>query len=62
MPELRWQKSSYSQEASACVYLAATTDTTLRLRESDQPDVALHAERAALAALIAVVKNDAAKA
>ncbi|MFF4524932.1 DUF397 domain-containing protein [Streptomyces bluensis] len=59
MPELRWQKSSYSQEASACVYLATAPDTTLRLRESDEPDVVLHTSPAALAALIATVKQDA---
>lgn len=57
MPELRWQKSSYSQEASACVYLATAPDTTLRLRESDEPDIVLRTDRAALAALIAVVKK-----
>ncbi|GAA3792522.1 DUF397 domain-containing protein [Streptomyces phyllanthi] len=58
MPELHWQKSSYSQEASSCVYVATTPDSTLRLRESDEPDVVLHAGRAALAALIAAVKMD----
>ncbi|MEV6587728.1 DUF397 domain-containing protein [Streptomyces acidicola] len=60
-PPLTWQKSSYSSEASSCVYLAATPDATLRLRESDEPAVVLHTDRAALAALIAVVKKDATK-
>ncbi|MEW2394422.1 DUF397 domain-containing protein [Streptomyces sp. NPDC046862] len=57
MHELRWQKSSYSQEASACVYVATAPDTTLHLRESDEPDIVLHTSRAALAALIAAVKR-----
>lgn len=57
MPELRWQKSTYSQEASACIYLATALDTTLHLRESDEPDIVLHASRPALAALIAAVKK-----
>lgn len=61
-PPLTWQKSSHSSEASSCVYLATAPDTTVRLRESDEPDVVLHTDRAALAALIAVVKKDAAKA
>ncbi|MFJ1804965.1 MULTISPECIES: DUF397 domain-containing protein [unclassified Streptomyces] len=38
MPELRWQKSTYSQEASACVYLATTPAGTILLRESDEPE------------------------
>ncbi|MFI1730498.1 DUF397 domain-containing protein [Streptomyces acidicola] len=61
-PPLTWQKSSHSSEASSCVGLATAPDTTLCLRESDEPDVVLHTDRAALAALIAVVKKDAAKA
>jgi hypothetical protein len=61
MPELRWLKSSYSQEGSACVYVAAAC-TTLHLRESDEPEVVLHTGRAALAALIAAVKRKESKA
>ncbi|MBA2808536.1 DUF397 domain-containing protein [Streptomyces sp. KM273126] len=63
-PPLTWQKSSHSSEASSCVYVATTPDTTLRLRlrESDEPDIVLHTSRAALAALIATVKQDAVKA
>ena len=41
VPDLRWQKSSYSQEASSCVYVAAAPDGTIHLRESDNPDVIL---------------------
>lgn len=56
-PTLAWQKSSYSSEASSCLYLATAPDTTLRLRESDEPDIVLHTSRPALAALIAAVKK-----
>lgn len=56
-PNLTWQKSSYSSEASSCVYIATAPDTTLRLRESDEPDIVLHTDRAALAAFIAAVKK-----
>ncbi|MFE6159322.1 DUF397 domain-containing protein [Streptomyces sp. NPDC056486] len=41
MSELHWQKSSHSQEASSCVYVAATPDGKIRLRESDTPDITL---------------------
>ncbi|MFG2030635.1 DUF397 domain-containing protein [Streptomyces sp. NPDC048825] len=61
-PNLTWQKSSYSSEASSCVYLATAPDTTLRLRESDEPDLVLHTSHAALAALIAAVKRGEVKA
>ncbi|MGW1028865.1 DUF397 domain-containing protein [Streptomyces sp. NPDC002577] len=57
MSELHWQKSSYSQEASSCVYIASAVDGLIRLRESDEPDVILVADRAQLGALIAAVKS-----
>ncbi|GAB7108379.1 hypothetical protein JCM4814A_66930 [Streptomyces phaeofaciens JCM 4814] len=41
MPELHSQKSTYSQEASACVYLAATPAGGILLRESDEPQTIL---------------------
>jgi hypothetical protein len=41
MPELDWQKSTYSQEASACVHLATTPTGTILLRESDDPAEAI---------------------
>ncbi|GAA3792528.1 DUF397 domain-containing protein [Streptomyces phyllanthi] len=56
-PTLTWQKSSYSSEASSCIYLATAPDSTLRLRESDEPDVVLHTGPATLTALIAAVKR-----
>ena len=57
-PELSWQKSSFSSEASSCVYVATAPDTSDRLRESDEPEVILQTSRTALAALIAAAKRD----
>ncbi|MBN3931066.1 DUF397 domain-containing protein [Streptomyces verrucosisporus] len=37
MPDLYWQKSTYSAEAANCVYVAASDDGTIKLRESDRP-------------------------
>ncbi|MFF0592485.1 DUF397 domain-containing protein [Streptomyces antibioticus] len=53
MPEPRWQKSTYSQEASACVYLAVTSTGAILLRESDEPETILTTDPTPLAGLIA---------
>ncbi|WP_328339496.1 DUF397 domain-containing protein [Streptomyces violaceus] len=37
MPELTWQKSTYSAEAANCLEIA-TTSTTVHLRDSKNPD------------------------
>jgi hypothetical protein len=34
---LNWQKSTYSEEASSCVYVASAPTGTILLRESDDP-------------------------
>jgi hypothetical protein len=52
-----WQKSSFSAEAANCIYVATAPDGTLRLRESDEPDVMLAAPRTALAGLLASIKS-----
>lgn len=57
MAPLIWQKSSFSGEAANCVNVAAAPDGTLRLRESDDPDVMLTANRAGLSALLASIKE-----
>ncbi|MFG2672418.1 DUF397 domain-containing protein [Streptomyces sp. NPDC048445] len=57
MAPLIWQKSSFSGEAANCVNVAAAPDGTLRLRESDDPDVVLAANRAGLSALLASIKE-----
>ncbi|MZE79631.1 DUF397 domain-containing protein [Streptomyces xinghaiensis] len=56
MSVLNWQKSSFSQEASSCVYVASVPDGTLRLRESEEPDTVLRTTRGALRELIRGVK------
>ncbi|MFG2496636.1 DUF397 domain-containing protein [Streptomyces sp. NPDC048441] len=57
MSELLWQKSSHSQEASSCVYVTATQDGTIHLRESDAPDVTLTTTPDRLHALIRTLKS-----
>lgn len=37
MPEPTWQRSTYSEEGSARVFLATTPTGTILLRESDDP-------------------------
>jgi Domain of unknown function (DUF397) len=53
---LDWQKSSYSGNAGNCVYLAAADDGTIKIRESDAPDVILTTTPENLKALILGVK------
>jgi hypothetical protein len=58
MPELHWQKSSYSGGPEGnCLYLATAPDGTNRLRESDTPDVILAAAPAGLATLLQCLKD-----
>ncbi|MEU9185853.1 DUF397 domain-containing protein [Streptomyces sp. NPDC048484] len=58
MPRLTWQKSSYSSdESNDCLYLAATPDGVLRLRESDTPDEIIATTPASLNHLIRTVKS-----
>ncbi|WP_413757464.1 DUF397 domain-containing protein [Streptomyces sp. MMBL 11-3] len=56
MPELVWQKSSYSAEAANCLYVAATSADRIHLRESDAPDTVLITTRPRLHALIRTLK------
>ncbi|MFH8408217.1 DUF397 domain-containing protein [Streptomyces sp. NPDC018019] len=60
MHDYQWQKSSYSNAAVNCVNIAAAPDGTLRLRESDAPEVILSATRGGLAAFLAVIKGEGA--
>jgi hypothetical protein len=53
---LPWQKSSSSEEAANCLYISRTPDGTVRLRESDDPDVIVHTTPAALRAFLQAVK------
>ncbi|MDT0549228.1 MULTISPECIES: DUF397 domain-containing protein [unclassified Streptomyces] len=56
MSSRNWQKSSYSAEGNACLYVSSTDDATVRLRESDEPDTILTTTPAALRALIRSAK------
>lgn len=51
-----WQKSSYSGDGSNCLYVAAASDGTVRLRESDLPDVVVTTTPRRLRAFIRGVK------
>ncbi|MCQ8769946.1 DUF397 domain-containing protein [Streptomyces telluris] len=55
MPRLDWRKSSYCQEGSSCLYLAASAGTIL-LRESEVPGTILTTTPARLRPLIAQIK------
>ncbi|MEU9665378.1 DUF397 domain-containing protein [Streptomyces bobili] len=57
MPELTWQKSTYSAEAANCVYVASSVTGTIHLRESDNPDVVLTTTVPLLRALICGLKG-----
>ncbi|GAA4002534.1 DUF397 domain-containing protein [Streptomyces plumbiresistens] len=58
MDELTWQKSTFSGGPEGeCLYVATAPDGTIRLRESDTPDVILTTAPAGLAALIRYVTD-----
>ncbi|MFJ7997883.1 DUF397 domain-containing protein [Streptomyces sp. NPDC096310] len=56
MSALHWQKSSYSGSANGCVHLAAAPDGTVKLVESDDPDVIVSTTPEKLHAFIRGVK------
>ncbi|MBT2416924.1 DUF397 domain-containing protein [Streptomyces sp. ISL-22] len=59
MSELNWQKSSFSGAPEQnCLYVATAPDGTIRLRESDTPDVILTTAPEGLAALLRTLKAD----
>ncbi|WP_371546638.1 DUF397 domain-containing protein [Streptomyces sp. NBC_00554] len=57
MTELNWQKSTYSEAASSCVYLATTPAGTILLHESDEPEAVLTTGPRQLEALITTLRN-----
>ncbi|GAA3119846.1 DUF397 domain-containing protein [Streptomyces rectiviolaceus] len=59
IPEPNWQKSTYSEEGSSCVYITTGPTDTIHLRESDTPEEILTTGRPQLAALIAAIKATA---
>jgi hypothetical protein len=58
MPELNWQKSTFSGGPQGeCLNIATAPDGTLRLRESDTPDVILATAPQHLAELLHHVRT-----
>ncbi|MBK3565854.1 MULTISPECIES: DUF397 domain-containing protein [unclassified Streptomyces] len=57
MPNHVWQKSTYSPDASNCVYIAAAPADVIRLRESDAPNTILTTTPAGLRHLIDTLKS-----
>ncbi|WP_330175428.1 DUF397 domain-containing protein [Streptomyces sp. NBC_01498] len=51
-----WQKSSYSGNCGNCVYIAAADDGSIKLHESDDPDVVVTTTPEKLRAFILGVK------
>jgi hypothetical protein len=58
MPSYEWQKSFYSSEGGNCMNIAAAPDGTLRIRESDDPDVILATVPGPLGSLLIAIKAD----
>ncbi|WP_079062093.1 DUF397 domain-containing protein [Streptomyces griseoruber] len=56
MTEPNWQKSSYSEEGSACIFLAAAPTGAILLRESEEPGRILTTAIRPLAALITTLR------
>ncbi|WP_019056406.1 DUF397 domain-containing protein [Streptomyces prunicolor] len=52
-----WQKSTYSPDASNCVYVAVAPADVIRLRESDTPDTILTTTTDGLRHLIRTLKS-----
>ncbi|WOX10042.1 DUF397 domain-containing protein [Streptomyces sp. N50] len=57
MSNLPWQKSTYSPDASNCVYIAAAPAKAIRLRESDTPSTILTTTTDVLRHLIRTLKS-----
>ncbi|MEV6502616.1 DUF397 domain-containing protein [Streptomyces prunicolor] len=52
-----WQKSTYSGDASNCVYIASRPTDVIRLRESGTPDTILTATTDGLRHLFRTLKS-----
>ncbi|MEV2192927.1 DUF397 domain-containing protein [Streptomyces phaeochromogenes] len=62
MPEMSWQKSSFSGGPEGnCLNIATAPDGTLRLRESDTPGVILATTPQSLAGLLHHIRTVAAE-
>lgn len=58
VPQLNWQKSSFSGEGNNCVNLTSAPDGTIRLRESDNPESIVTTTPRALRSFIHGVKAE----
>ncbi|MFJ5301450.1 DUF397 domain-containing protein [Streptomyces sp. NPDC088350] len=59
MTPLNWQKSTYSEEASSCVYVATAPTGAILLRESDdRTQTTLTTSPCQLAALISAFRPE----
>jgi hypothetical protein len=56
VPTYTWQKSSYSGNAGNCVCVRSDRDGTLRLRESDAPEVTFATSPATFSSFIRAAK------
>lgn len=56
MSALHWQKSSFSANANGCIHIAAADDGTVKVHESDDPDVIVTTTPEKLRAFILGVK------
>ncbi|MEU1307969.1 DUF397 domain-containing protein [Streptomyces cinnamoneus] len=59
MSSPKWQKSSYCEAASSCLYLAAAPNRLIRSREGDAPDNVLTTTPNRLRPLISAIKANA---
>ncbi len=58
MPELSWQKSTFSENQANCVELAASP-AGVHLREGDEPEAVVTATRPELRGLIRAIRTGA---
>ncbi|MBC2874829.1 MULTISPECIES: DUF397 domain-containing protein [Streptomyces] len=56
MSEVKWQKSSFSNDRDECIELASEIPGEVLIRESDAPGATIKASRAKLRAFISGVK------
>ncbi|MCC3766692.1 DUF397 domain-containing protein [Streptomyces sp. UNOC14_S4] len=54
-----WQKSSFSAQGDACLYLTALASGVIGLQESDAPEAILTTTPAKLRTLISHIQTDA---
>jgi Domain of unknown function (DUF397) len=53
-----WQQSSFCGEGNACLQVSDTAEGTIRVRESNDPDLTLSMARSRLRGLFTAIKAD----